>query len=403
MDIEIFDLERLQSLYENVVEYNLTESGLHPFTLRELLTEQEIEDLKDIRIGYGQTNGSIQLRETISRLYPGADKKNILVTNGTAEANFIAMWSNLKSGDEMVLMLPNYMQIWGWVRSFGVKVNPFHLKEELKWAPDLEELKKQVTPKTKIIALCNPNNPTGATLSEQDMREIVSIAKGVGAWIYCDEVYRGAELDGNEIPTFYGMYEKVLVNGGLSKAYGLPGLRMGWLVGPEEKIENAWSFNDYVTISTGILSQKVAEKVLQPKMREKVLNRNRGMLRENIKVVQEWADSHKDLFSFVPPKAGGMAFLKYNMKINSRKLADKLRLEKGVFVMDGDCFGMDHYIRIGFGAEKNYLIAGLKRITELLKEIISPKYKFDWEGGLKDANIKQTSVELQHEAAKWRK
>ncbi len=369
MKIEIFELERIQSLYENVVEYNLTESGLHPFTLRELLKPEEINSLLDVRLGYGQTNGAPDLRDTISKLYDGAGRDNVLVTNGSAEANFINIWSNLESGDELVLMLPNYMQLWGLARSMNVNIKPFHLKEELDWAPDMEELKALITPDTKMIALCNPNNPTGATLSIENMNEIVSMAKNADAWIYCDEIYRGAELDGKEIPSFYGMYDKVIVDGGLSKAYGLPGLRMGWMTGPADIIEKAWSYNDYLTISTGILSQEITTKILQPEMRAKILKRNRGMLRENIKAVEEWILTHKDNFSMVPPKAGGMAFIRYNMDINSRKLADRLRTEKSVFIMDGDCFGMDHYFRLGFGAEKEYLLAGMNRIDELLKEL----------------------------------
>lgn len=369
MKIEIFELERIQSLYENVVEYNLTESGLHPFTLRELLSPEEIDSLLDVRLGYGQTNGAPDLRDAISKLYKGADRDNILVTNGSAEANFINIWSNLESGDELVLMLPNYMQMWGLARSIGVEVKPFHLKEELKWSPDMKELKTLITPDTKMIALCNPNNPTGSTLSSTHMEEIVTLAKEADAWIYCDEIYRGAELEGEETPSFYGMYDKVIVAGGLSKAYGLPGLRMGWMTGPKDIIEKAWSYNDYLTISTGVLSQAISTKILQPDMRKRILERNRGMLRENIKAVEKWIRPHNDLFNMIPPKAGGMAFIRYNMDINSRKLADRLRTEKSVFIMDGDCFGMDHYFRLGFGAEKEYLLAGLTRIDELLKEL----------------------------------
>jgi len=370
MKIETFELERIQSLYENLVEYNLTESGLHPFTLRELLGHREIEELLDIPLGYGQTNGDPGLRETISALYPGTSSDNILVTNGSAEANFITIWSLLDKGDELVLMLPNYMQIWGLARSMGVDVKPFHLKEELNWAPHMEELKRQVTPKTKMIALCNPNNPTGATLTQKEMEEIVELAQSVDAWIYCDEIYRGAELEGDETPSFHGMYHKVIVDGGLSKAYGLPGLRMGWLVGPSDIIDNAWSYNDYITISTGILSQAVAQKILEPAMRARVLKRNRAMLRENIAAVKEWMAGHGDLFHMVPPRAGGMAFVRYNLDINSRKLADRLRIEKNVFIMDGDCFGMDRYLRIGFGAKKEYLLQGLQRVDQLLREIL---------------------------------
>jgi len=369
MKIEIFELERTQSLYENTVDYNLTESGVHPYTLEELLDKEEIENLLSLRLGYGQTNGSIELREAVSRLYPGADLDNVLITNGTAEANFISIWCNLDPGDELLLMVPNYMQMSGIARSFGVTVKPFHLREELNWGPDLEELKGLITPRTKMISVCNPNNPTGAVLSEEGMKEIVRLAKEADAWIYSDEVYRGAELDGKEIPSFFGLYDKVIACCGLSKSYAFPGLRIGWLVGPKKAIEQCWACHDYTSISSGMLSNHVAALVLQPDRRMKVLNRNRKILKENLSALQEWTDKHGDLFSFIPPRAGGIAFLKYSMNINSSELMTKLREEKSVFIVAGDLFGMDHYLRIGFGAEKDYLLKGLSLFDELLSDI----------------------------------
>ena len=369
MKIEIFELERTQSLYENTVDYNLTESGVHPYTLEELLDKEEIENLLSLRLGYGQTNGSIELREAVSRLYPGADLDNVLITNGSAEANFINIWCNLEAGDELLLMVPNYMQMSGIARSFGVTVKPFHLREELNWGPDLEEIKGLITPRTKMIAVCNPNNPTGAVLSEDEMEEIVHLAKEADAWIYSDEVYRGAELDGKEISSFFGLYDKVIACCGLSKSYALPGLRIGWLVGPKDVIEKCWACHDYTSISSGMLGNHVAALVLQPDRRMKVLNRNRKILKENLSALQEWINKHGNLFSFIPPRAGGIAFLKYSMNINSSELMTQLREEKSVFIVAGDLFGMDHYLRIGFGAEKDYLLKGLSLFDELLHEM----------------------------------
>ena len=369
MKIEIFELERTQSLYENTVDYNLTESGVHPYTLEELLDKEEIENLLSLRLGYGQTNGSIELREAVSRLYPGADLDNVLITNGSAEANFINIWCNLEAGDELLLMVPNYMQMSGIARSFGVTVKPFHLREELNWGPDLEEIKGLITPRTKMIAVCNPNNPTGAVLSEDEMEEIVHLAKEADAWIYSDEVYRGAELNGKEISSFFGLYDKVIACCGLSKSYALPGLRIGWLVGPKDVIEKCWACHDYTSISSGMLGNHVAALVLQPDRRMKVLNRNRKILKENLFALQEWINKHGNLFSFIPPRAGGIAFLKYSMNINSSELMTQLREEKSVFIVAGDLFGMDHYLRIGFGAEKDYLLKGLSLFDELLHEM----------------------------------
>ena len=368
MKIETFELERRQSVWENVVKYNLTESGVHPYSLAELLDQDEIDKLLSMRLGYGQTNGSIELRKAISQLYPGSDQDNVLVTNGSAEANFIGIWSNLEPNDEMVLMLPNYMQIWGIARSFGITVTPFYLKEELNWQPDVGKLENLITPRTKMIAVCNPNNPTGAVLEGTAMTEIIRLAKESDAWIFSDEIYRGAELFGNETPSFWGLYDKTIISCGLSKAYALPGLRIGWLVGPKETIEKAWAYHDYTSITASILSNRVATLALQPDVREKILNRNRNMLRENLALLADWVKKHHPLFRFIPPIAAGVAFLKYDLNINSTEFTTKLREEKSVFIVAGDCFGMDKYIRIGIGSEKDYLLAGLELIDEFLEE-----------------------------------
>lgn len=361
-------MERIQSLYENTVKINLTESGFHPYTLEEILTEEQLKMVTTTVLGYGQTNGSVPLRQTISNLYPGCNEENILVTNGSAEANFVACHTLLKAGDEVVMMVPNYMQIWGIVEEMGCRPGKFHLKEERGWKPDLDELESVMSNKTRMIALCNPNNPTGYVLTEEEMKTIVEIAKKYDSWIYCDEIYKGADLDGIEKPGFYGMYDKVLVNGGLSKAYALPGLRLGWLAGPEKLISDTWAYHDYTSISAGILSQKIGEIVLQSPMRKKILSRNIGMLNENLNATIEWANQCNGLIEFTPPKAGGMVFIKYNFPINSTELSDWLRLEKGVFVLAGDVYGMDYHFRIGIGAEKKELLKGYSIITEALKK-----------------------------------
>lgn len=368
MKIETFEMERVQSIYENRVKYNLTESGVHPFTIIELLEQNEIDHLLSTRLGYGQTNGSDKLRDAVSCLYKNSNSDNILVVNGSAEANFLAVWSILEPGDELVLMLPNYMQIWGLARGFGITVKPLNLKEELHWAPDLDELRSLVTPKTKMIAVCNPNNPTGAVLDIEVMKEIVNIAAKVDAWVYSDEVYRGAELVGGETQSFYELYDRAIISCGLSKAYALPGLRIGWLAGPKDVIEKIWAYHDYMTISVGMLSNEIAILALRPHTRLKILERNRKLLRKNLKVLIEWADKHGDTFSFIPPKAGGIVFVRYNIDINSTLLMNRMREEKEVFVVSGDCFGLDKFIRIGIGSETEYFSKGLSQIDEFLKE-----------------------------------
>jgi aspartate/methionine/tyrosine aminotransferase len=371
MKIDTFELERRQSLWENTVEYNLTESGIHPFTISELLDDSQIKQLLDLRLGYGQTNGSIELRDSISKLYPDASQDNVFTTNGSAEANFVSIWSNLNPNDELVLMLPNYMQIWGIARSFGVSVKPFHLKEELQWQPDMDEIRKLITPKTKMIVVCNPNNPTGSIMTNSNMEELIDIANESSAWILSDEVYRGAELDGKEITSFYGKYDKVIAVGGLSKAYSLPGLRMGWIVAPEDIAEKSWLYHDYTSISPGVLSQQIATWALEPSTRQKILSRNRKMLNENLSLFQNWLDKRKHLFDFIPQKAGAMSFVRYHFDMNSTVLTERLRKEKSLLIVAGDCFGMDNYLRLGIGSEKEFLLEGLQRLEEGLEEFVN--------------------------------
>lgn len=369
MKLEIFEMEREQSVWENRVKYNLSESGVHPFTLKEIFNEKQIEKLFDIRIGYSQSNGIEELRDAITGIYPGADIDNILVTTGSCEANFLSIWSMLDKGDELVLMMPNYMQVWGIAKTFGVNIKPLRLKEELNWAPAMDDLKKLVTPETKMIAVCNPNNPTGAVLSDSDMKEIVKTADNIGAWILSDEVYRGAEINGgNETPSFWGMYDRVLVSHGLSKAYALPGLRLGWLAGPKDKIAEIWAYHDYTSISAAALSHHIAALVLLPELRYTILSRNRKILNKNLNILKNWIKKHNGLFDMIPPRAGGIAYLKYNKNIKSTEFMKRLRDEKSVFIVPGDHFHMDGYIRIGIGSETGEFEEALKQFSVWIEE-----------------------------------
>ena len=368
MNIRTFDLERIQSLYENTVPVNLTESGFHPYSLKELLTPDQMEQVVNLTLGYGQTNGSIGVRRAIAALYPGFDEDNVMVTNGSSEANFVACHALLEKGDDVVMMVPNYMQIWGVVEEMGCTPKAFHLREENDWRPDLDELASLVDEKTKVIVVTNPNNPTGYVLTPEEMKVIVDIAARHDCWIFADEIYRGADLDGVEKASFIGMYDKVLVNGGLSKAYALPGLRLGWLAGPKEVIYDTWSYHDYTSITASVLSHKVAEIVLEPGTRKKVLSRSIAMLNENLAATIEWAEGYKDMLDFIPPRAGGMVFMRYKFPINSTELSNWLRLEKGLFIVAGDVYGLDHHFRLGIGVAKPDLLKGYALFTAALTE-----------------------------------
>ncbi len=364
-----FVMERMMSKFEQDVEYNLSESGVHPILLSELLADDPdyINHLLAIDLNYPHVNGIPELRANIAALYEGATIDNVLVTVGAIEANYITTRTLLSAGDEIVMMMPNYMQIWGIAKNHNFKLNPFFLREENGWAPDLAELHEAVTPDTKLIAVCNPNNPTGYVLTEAEMEAIIGEAEQVGAWILADEVYRGAErLTDEETPSFYGRYDKVVAIGSMSKAYGLPGLRIGWAVGPTEMLDDIWARHEYVTISATMLSNKLAAMALSPEVRPRILRRTRNYIRQGFPVLQRWMDDHD--ISLTPPQAAAICFMRYHVDINSTEFADRLRREKSVLIVPGDHFGMDHFLRVSFGLPHDYLTAALDRIHDSMVE-----------------------------------
>jgi len=367
-----FDLERIMNKWENRVDFNLTESGVHPITLRELLGERALADeFLDTRLGYPECNGATELRNHVAAMYPGARADHVLATVGCAEANFIATQTLLGQGDEIVVMVPNYLQIWGLAHNLGLRRKAFHLNESLGWGVDMAELQEVVSPKTKLIAVCNPNNPTGHILTGPEMKAIIAVADQVGAWILSDETYRGAErLTDAMTETFWGKYDKVVVTASLSKSYGLPGLRMGWLVAPPETVEQAWWRHDYTAISTTMLANKLASLALGSQSRARLLRRGREFIRNGYPVLDDWVNKQGKVLSVVPPQAAAIAFVRYALNINSTAFAERLIQEKSVFVVPGDCFGIDHHVRISFGLPRDYLEAGLSRMGEFIAELL---------------------------------
>ncbi len=371
-DFQPFVMERMMSEFEQAVEYNLSESGVHPMPLSELLADdpEHMSRLLDTELNYPHVNGIPELRENIALLYDGATARNVLVTVGAIEANFNTVRTLLSAGDGITIMLPNYMQIWGVAKNFGFSIKTFHLHEEKGWGLDLDELNNAVTDETRLIAVCNPNNPTGYILTESEMDAVIAAADRGGAWILSDEVYRGAErVTDEQAPSFYGRYDKVIAVGGLSKAYGLPGLRIGWVVGPEDTVDDIWARHEYTTLSATMLSNRLAAVALSPEVRPRIIERARRYIRTGFSVLQQWTERHGGAFDMIPPQAAAIAFVKYHLDINSSQLTERLRRDKSVLIVPGDHFGMDRFVRISFGLPHEYLTTALDRIHELIAEL----------------------------------
>ena len=367
-----FVMEQMMSEWENVVDVNLSESGVHPMTLGELLAMdgREPNDLADIGQFYPQANGTPELREAIAALYDGATSDDVLVTIGAAEANYLAVTTFLEPGDEVVMVLPNYMQIWGVAKNRGCRIKEVHLDVDDDWSLDAAALDEAVTSETKMIVVVNPNNPTGKIMAEAEMDAIVAAASRVGAWLLADEVYRGAERQRtDETPSFFGRYDKVLAQGSMSKAYGLPGLRVGWTVGPAEAVKAMWRRHEYTTISLSMLSDHLTRTALSPTVRPQILARTRLLLKGGYGLLGEWLSEQGDVFTGTPPDAAAITFLKYDLPINSTEWMESLRDESSVLIVPGDQFGLDKHIRVSFALPENELLDGLARIGDSVRKL----------------------------------
>ena len=375
MKLETFALERFQSIWENRVTWNVSESGVHPLRVADLVDTTTLRDaLMDHELGYPQTNGTGELRDLIAAIYPGATREQVQVTNGGSEANCVVMMRLVNPGDEIVFMTPNYLQASGLARALGATVRPWELRENGsgesgQWVADPDELNRLVTPSTRAIVICNPNNPPGARLDGGTVRAICEHAARVGAWVIGDEIYRGAERLEDDTPSVWDQgYERTIVTAGLSKAYGLPGLRIGWVVGPPELIADLWAIHDYTTIAPGGISDRLARIALSPERRSALLARTRGIIRTNYPLVKRWLEK-QDGLSHIAPEAGAIVFVKHQHPFSSSELTERLREERGVLVVPGDYCGMNGYLRIGFGSDPEYLTSALTQIGEFLASV----------------------------------
>lgn len=362
---QAFDLERWQSTYENEVEFNLSESGVHPLTLGELRALCGDVDLDDVALGYGQTNGSVELRARIAGLYPDATPDNVTIANGSAEANFAAIWALTEDDGAIAVLVPTYMQTPGVARAFGAQVIEIPLHRSLGWQPDPDEVRRLMRRGVRAVVVTNPCNPTGTVLSDDARATIIDAADQADAWILADEVYTGAELDGVATPSFFGSYPRTIATASLSKAYGLPGLRIGWAVTTPEMAERLWARRDYTTIAPATPSDRLATLALEPGVRQRLLQRTRGFIHDGLAVLEPWLREHA-IFDWQTPAAGAICFAGYRLSVNADSLAERLRREQNVLIVPGTQFGIPASIRFGVGGPAAHLEAALVRFSTTL-------------------------------------
>ena len=371
MKIRDFGVEIWMNRYETKCDWNIAETCVESLTVAELLemagkTDTILSELLPMKLTYGAIEGSERLRKLVAGLYERQAVENVVITHGAIGANALVHETLVEPGDRVISVLPTYQQHYSIPESFGADVQILKLTEKTGFLPDLAELKRLATPGTKLIAINNPNNPTGSLMDRAYLAEIVEIARACGAWILCDEVYRGTDQEGDGMTaSIADLYEKGISTASMSKTFALAGLRLGWIVAPVELIHAVSVHRDYNTISVGMLDDHFAAIALEN--RDKILARSQAITRTNLAVLSDWVDN-EPLISWIKPKSGTTALLKYDLPISSEEFCVRLLERTGVMLTPGSAMDMEGYVRIGFTNNINTLREGLKRVSDFLKD-----------------------------------
>lgn len=370
MNIKPFAVEEWMNEYEVGALYNIAETCVDSVSLDELfelMGENKEDFLKDFcaqRLTYGDIWGSEALRSGISKLYHTIKADEVVLTHGAAGANHHVFCSLISAGDRVVSIMPTYQQLYSIPEAIGADVAIMHLKQENDYLPDLNELKSLVTPETKMICINNPNNPTGALMSKELLGSIVEIARGVGAYILCDEVYRHLTQTDEWSDSVVDLYEKGISIGSMSKVFSLAGLRLGWIASHNADFINAClSRRDYSLISCGMFDEAVASLALHHS--HALLTRNRSIIRKNLAILSDWAEKEKRVH-FVRPQAGTTSLLFYDSPMPSYAFCEKLLAQTGALLTPGACFELEGCARIGYACDSSELKAGLAAISQTL-------------------------------------
>ena len=370
MKIKPFAVEEWMNAWEVGAKYNIAETCVDSISMNELFEltgEDKTEFLNRLcarRLSYGDIEGLPEFRKGVCGLYKTLNIENIVPTHGASGANHHVFYSLISPGDRVVSIMPTYQQLYSIPESYGADVQILHLSKENNYLPDLEKLRRLVTPETKMICINNPNNPTGALMSEQMLREIVEIARSADAWILCDEVYRHLSQEDDWCPSIVDLYEKGISVSSMSKVFSLAGLRLGWIATHDMSVvKSCLSHRDYNLVSCGVFDEMLAAVAL--KHRDKLLERSRKIVRENLQILDDWVSSEPHV-SYVKPKAGTTALVYYDLDIPSYEFCEEMYKKTGAFVTPGDCFEVPHSMRIGYAYGKQDLIDGLKAISEYI-------------------------------------
>ncbi len=368
-----FLLEEYFADWEFNATHHMTASDVESMSTSELLdlaTPEDKHKFENAWLGYTEPRGAPDLREAIAKTYENLDADNILCFAGAAEGIYAAMRVLLCSKDHLIVPVPNYQSAES-VAEDVCEVTGIGLNFETGWCLDLQEVEDNIKSNTKIISINYPHNPDGMIMSKDDLFCLIEICRRNDLILFSDEVFRGVELDDNDrLPQVADIYEKGISLGVMSKAYGLPGLRIGWLAAKNrELLDKISRYKHYLSITNSSSSERLA--LIALKARKKILKENQTYLRKNVEELESFFHSYPSLFEWRRPQGGCIAYPKFIGPGGGEKFCHDLLKKKGVFLLPGSVYEsplantpQDHF-RIGYGRKESFY-NGLNAIGDFL-------------------------------------
>jgi len=376
MKIEPFLLERWMTRHETHVRYDIAESGILPLSTGDLLAFEPAERraatldrLLQLPLGYSEARGTETLRAALAATYTRGDADHVLVTTGAIEANFLLFNVLLDKGDHVIAPYPAYQQLYSVPQAIGCDVSLWQVGPKTGYRYDIDALERLLTPRTRVIVVNTPHNPTGAMMPPEDAQRVYELADSVGAMVIGDEAYRWLAVPEGEpfAPPMFDLGERGISVDTLSKPFGLPGLRIGWIMASPDLVNKCWALRDYITLSPGKLNDALA--VLALEHRDAIIARNRRIIEANLAAAQTWMQARSDFLSWTPPRGGLLALFKYELPVLSLELADRLANEFSVMLAPGSAFGYEYHLRLGIGQRPDIFATGLAETGKCFDEL----------------------------------
>ena len=370
MDIKTIGVEAYLNDYEHDAVWDIGQSTIASLTMEEILAldgqdgASFYERLNREKMNYGWIEGSAEFKEEVAKLYKNVDPENVLQMNGGTGANLNAIMAIVEPGCHVIAEYPTYQPLYDLPAALGAEVEHWVIREEDGWQPRIDELKRLVRPDTRLICVNNASNPLGTVIETPLLEEICDIARSVGAWVLCDEVFFPLE-DPERCTSVVDLYEKGVATNSISKDYSVPAARCGWTVSNKELADRMRILRDYTMICSGVFNDALATHVL--KNRDAILERNLAIIQKNRAIVNEWMETEPRA-SWIPPKGVSVSYIRLDIPEDDEKFCLDLLRDEGVLLVPGGRFDLPRGARLGYCAPENVLREGLSRLSKYLRK-----------------------------------